>query len=325
MTPHSAADMAAGQELATLAGPQQDTLLSEMAFPAAERLYSIPLPPAPARDVTEVRPEDTMTQEEVDAANTLGGGAINVPDRKWYEITARPAITGTAPAPTPTLATQRRRVGRRRAGAEGYTTRASANQNLWRLQDQGRATAEARVVQRNNRFFIEPPPNGEEERQANSFHWTKTVNAAGESTFTTPQFNAKVKLGNKMLSFGMGGLHTEDEPLIAASDDDNMILDIDAAGFYPALFQMMRLAPRHLDPAVFNHVYDGIRLQRLAAKKAGDTVVSGGLKVANNAVFGKQSDQYLQAARSTKRRGYHGKRSTNPASVDRILCWKSTV
>ena len=124
-----------------------------------------------------------------------------------------------------------------------------------------------------------------------SFHWTKTVNAAGESTFTTPQFNAKVKLGNKMLSFGMGGLHTEDEPLIAASDDDNMILDIDAAGFYPALFQMMRLAPRHLDPAVFNHVYDGIRLQRLAAKKAGDTVVSGGLKVANNAVFGKQSDQ----------------------------------
>ena len=125
-----------------------------------------------------------------------------------------------------------------------------------------------------------------------SFHWTKTVNAAGESTFTTPQFNAKVKLGNKMLSFGMGGLHTEDEPLIAASDGDNMILDIDAAGFYPALFQMMRLAPRHLDPAVFNHVYDGIRLQRLAAKKAGDTVVSGGLKVANNAVFGKQSDQY---------------------------------
>ena len=168
MTPYGAADMAAGQELATLAGPQQDTLLSEMAFPAAERLYSIPLPPAPERDVTEVRPEDTMTQEEVDAANMLGGGAINVPDRKWYEITARPAITGTAPAPTPTLATQRRRVGRRRAGAEGYTTRASANQNLRRLQDQGRATAEARVVQRNNRFFIEPPPNGEEERQARS-------------------------------------------------------------------------------------------------------------------------------------------------------------
>ena len=36
------------------------------------------------------------------------------------------------------------------------------------VQDQGRATAEARVVQRNNRFFIEPPPNGEEERQARS-------------------------------------------------------------------------------------------------------------------------------------------------------------
>ena len=125
-----------------------------------------------------------------------------------------------------------------------------------------------------------------------SFHWTKTVSAAGESTFTTPQFSAKVKLGNKTYSFMMGGLHTEDEPLIASGDDEFMILEIDAASFYPALFQLMRLAPRHLDADVFIQVYDDIRLRRLAAKRGGDTVVSGGLKVGINAVFGKQSDQY---------------------------------
>ena len=50
-----------------------------MAFPAASRLYSAPLPSAANDDAVEVRPADTMTDAEVDATNLLGSGRINVP------------------------------------------------------------------------------------------------------------------------------------------------------------------------------------------------------------------------------------------------------
>ena len=66
----------------------------------------------------------------------------------------------------------------------------------------------------------------------------------------------------------------------------------DGASFYPALFQMLRLAPRHLDRDVFLKVYDDLRCERLEAKRNGDKVVSDGLKVAINAVYGKQSEAY---------------------------------
>ena len=125
-----------------------------------------------------------------------------------------------------------------------------------------------------------------------TFRWVKKTTPEGKVEMHTPDFAANIKLGDKTYSFSMGGLHTQDEPLIAESDADYIIRDIDAASYYPALFQMMRLAPRHLDCEVFLSVYDAVRRERLEAKRIGDKVVSDGLKVAVNAVFGKQSDAY---------------------------------
>jgi hypothetical protein len=108
----------------------------------------------------------------------------------------------------------------------------------------------------------------------------------------TPKFNEKVTLGDKTYSFGMGGLHSEDDPLITESDDNNVIIDIDASSFYPLLIKHNRLAPAHLDKAIFCDVYNDLIQRRLQAKRAGNSNVANGLKVAINAVYGKFSDPY---------------------------------
>jgi hypothetical protein len=108
----------------------------------------------------------------------------------------------------------------------------------------------------------------------------------------SPGFNTKVVLGDKTYSFGMGGLHSEDGPLITESDAEQVIIDIDASSFYPLLIKQNQLAPGHLDQAIFCGVYNDLTQRRLQAKRDGDHKVASGLKVAINAVYGKFSDRY---------------------------------
>jgi hypothetical protein len=125
--------------------------------------------------------------------------------------------------------------------------------------------------------------------------WTlrwKLSREGDQVELASPSFNAKIVLADKTYSFGMGGLHSEDGPLITESDADQVIIDIDASSFYPLLIKQNQLAPGHLDQAVFCDVYSDLTRRRLQAKRDGNTKVANGLKVAINAVYGKFSDRY---------------------------------
>ena len=83
-------------------------------------------------------------------------------------------------------------------------------------------------------------------------HWKRwddadRLGADGQASRST----LKVKLGDKIYSFGLGGLHSEDEPLVIEADETNAITDIDVSSYYPGLVVEERIAPepprrRHL-------------------------------------------------------------------------------
>lgn len=125
-----------------------------------------------------------------------------------------------------------------------------------------------------------------------TFIWRKELNAEGKTALVAGHGDVTTHLGigGRTYTFGFGGLHSQDEPLIASSDADHVLVEFDVASFYPALIVARKLAPRHLERSIFLDVFDRLRQQRLAAKRAGNKTLADGLKIAINAVFGKQSD-----------------------------------
>lgn len=91
--------------------------------------------------------------------------------------------------------------------------------------------------------------------------------------------------------FGLGGLHGCEIAGVYTPKEDEMICSCDVASLYPSIAINNGFYPAHLGEA-FVDVYRSIRDQRLVAKKAGDKVKDGGLKLAINGVYGKSNDKY---------------------------------
>jgi hypothetical protein len=93
------------------------------------------------------------------------------------------------------------------------------------------------------------------------------------------------------LSFGRGGLHSDDEPGIYQEDEDSELWDVDAASFYPSMMIAYGIKPSH-----FMHVFleelTVLRDRRLAAKAAKDKLTANSLKLVINAIFGKLGDMF---------------------------------
>ena len=77
---------------------------------------------------------------------------------------------------------------------------------------------------------------------------------------------SKIKLGSEIYQFGIGGIHTTEKNRATVSTDTHILIDADVASQYPAAILMLGLYPRSLGPE-FLEAYDGIRRERLAAKK----------------------------------------------------------
>ena len=122
--------------------------------------------------------------------------------------------------------------------------------------------------------------------------WRRYTDADGEVQVDTPSLGTRVVLADKTYSFMLGGVHSEDDPLIIESTADHGIIDIDVGSFYPGLIRSEQIAPAHLDRDIYLSVYNDLTQRRLAAKKAGHKEVAQGLKIAINAVYGKLSDRY---------------------------------
>jgi len=101
----------------------------------------------------------------------------------------------------------------------------------------------------------------------------------------------KVKIGKGEYQIGIGGLHSCEKAQYICASDDYLLQDWDVASYYPSIVLQQKLAPGSLGKP-FLRVYQSIVDRRLAAKKAGDAVTAGTLKIAVNGSFGKLGSRY---------------------------------
>lgn len=101
----------------------------------------------------------------------------------------------------------------------------------------------------------------------------------------------KITIGSAQYQMGMGGLHSCEKGVSYWADDETYIIDRDVASYYPSVILNLQLAPEHLGKS-FLDVYSKIVERRLAAKAAGNKVVTDSLKIAINGSFGKLGSKW---------------------------------
>jgi len=112
-----------------------------------------------------------------------------------------------------------------------------------------------------------------------------------DGTETKNAYKIKVNLGNLSVHIGQGGIHGSIEKESVFASQDSCIIDIDVTGYYPSVAIVNRIYPQHIGP-VFCDVYREIRDDRARAKKAGEVVKAGTLKLATNGAFGKTGSRH---------------------------------
>src|SRR6056297_3556229 len=101
----------------------------------------------------------------------------------------------------------------------------------------------------------------------------------------------KVRFNGKTYSYGIGGLHTEDESGLLIPEEGEVFIDADVTSFYPSIVIKYGLYPSHLG-VEFVDVYERIFNERVEAKKSGDKVRNETLKLALNGSFGNLRNAY---------------------------------
>lgn len=139
----------------------------------------------------------------------------------------------------------------------------------------------------------------------NNFRLPKTVPAGMSLADTLRKFLIQDRTGIRTAgfefdgikyNFGIGGLHSDDPPAIYESDDDWLILEIDATSFYPYIMIANGFFPEHLTdmPRVFPLLVE----ERVHAKKAGkagdktQATLAQVLKIVINSIYGLMGNKY---------------------------------
>ena len=118
-----------------------------------------------------------------------------------------------------------------------------------------------------------------------------TRSAKGKLELDTPMPGNQVDVDGLTLTFGCGGLHSEDEPGVFHSDEDTHLWDVDVTSFYPSMMTDYGIKPQHMLSA-FTSILKSLLDDRVAAKKAGDKLTANSLKLVINSIFGKLGDIY---------------------------------
>lgn len=100
-------------------------------------------------------------------------------------------------------------------------------------------------------------------------------------------FDVVTRWGDFRFFYGIGGIHGCIHPGLYKAEKGYVIRDADVKSYYPNLAIRNRLHPYHLPQDVFCATYEGIFDDRVAAQKEGDKVMSDGLKLSLNGIFGK--------------------------------------
>lgn len=105
------------------------------------------------------------------------------------------------------------------------------------------------------------------------------------------KFEIKFEIGGVKHTYGIGGLHSENDPEVFEPLDDEMLLDSDVRSLYPTIILQNNLFPAHLGKALLN-VYQMIYDQRVAAKAEGRKIENETLKLALNGLTGNLQSIY---------------------------------
>ena len=100
-----------------------------------------------------------------------------------------------------------------------------------------------------------------------------------------------VKIAGNTYKFGIGGIHSQEKKMDITLGDDDFLLDIDVASYYPNIILGQNLYPKHLT-SKFVGVYRDIVGRRLEAKRTGDKFVADCLKIVINSGYGKFGSPY---------------------------------
>lgn len=104
-------------------------------------------------------------------------------------------------------------------------------------------------------------------------------------------WNKKFIFDNTVISIGVGGIHSQNNPEIVIPKNDEYLLHIDAASLYPTLLIEWGLIPKHLGKE-FLMTYSNIKKERIEAKHNGNKLKDKTLKLALNAVTGLMQSQH---------------------------------
>lgn len=100
-----------------------------------------------------------------------------------------------------------------------------------------------------------------------------------------------VNIGDNQYNIGLGGLHSQEKQLVVIPKEDEKLMNVDVASYYPSLILALGLYPKQLTKK-FLKVYAKIKADRLEAKRSGDKVTNNVLKIALNGSYGKFGNKY---------------------------------
>ena len=98
-------------------------------------------------------------------------------------------------------------------------------------------------------------------------------------------------LENLVVSVGVGGIHSINQPEIIIPNDDELLVDLDVASLYPSMLLNFNFYPKHLGKE-FKDVYQEIKDRRIYAKRTGDKVTNETLKLALNGLSGNLQNEF---------------------------------
>ena len=105
-------------------------------------------------------------------------------------------------------------------------------------------------------------------------------------------WNKKFLLDNLVVSVGVGGIHSINDPEAIIPNEDELLLDSDVTSMYPSFIIKYKFVPPHLNKDIFVKIYEDKYKQRIAAKRAGRMLESETKKLLLNSVTGNYQNEY---------------------------------
>ncbi len=107
----------------------------------------------------------------------------------------------------------------------------------------------------------------------------------------TKEASNKVLINGATFSVGIGGLHSTEKHIYHVAKEDEFIIDIDAASYYPSIILNNKYYPERLGNDFLTY-YSNFYKERIKAKENKDILKSETYKIILNGVFGKFGSKY---------------------------------